>query len=311
MKKLLFILFGIFLIFLIGTSTYIAAPDGAVFPTEVQYHVDEPLSLFIDNLRDSGIIKNPKLFKVLLVVTRYDTRIKPNIYRFTEPQNMFMVFSDLVHNSEQAKGVKVVIPEGSTVRDIQNNIRQAFPEFAKQTPSSFSKTDEGYLFPDTYFFSINSTEADIVVKLKKTFNEKTADLFAGKSEREIRDAVILASILEREGRGKEEQKMISGILHKRMAIGMPLQVDATFLYTIGKGSVDLTTDDLKSDSPYNTYTRIGLPIGPIGNPGLETLEAALHPTDSPYLYYLHDKKGGIHYAKTFDEHIRNKNKYLK
>ena len=91
---------------------------------------------------------------------------------------------------------------------------------------------------------------------------------------------------------------------------MPLQVDASFLYINGKASLELTRDDLKIDSAYNTYRNKGLPPGPIGNPGLDAIIAAIFPKESPYLYYLHDKNGKVYFSKTFQEHVSNKKKYL-
>jgi UPF0755 protein len=116
--------------------------------------------------------------------------------------------------------------------------------------------------------------------------------------------------LEREAYNSVEAKTIAGILWKRMSKNMPLQVDATFKYTLGKSSEELTRADLKNDSPYNTYTRLGLPVGPIGNPGIAMIDATLHPTDSPYWYYLHDALGRIHYATTYQQHLENKRKYI-
>ena len=109
----------------------------------------------------------------------------------------------------------------------------------------------------------------------------------------------------------KDHKIISGILWKRIGMNMPLQVDAPFLYILGKTSAELTLADLKKDSPYNTYVNRGLPIGPIGNPGFSALRAAVFPASSPYLYYLSDNEGIMHYAKTFEEHKANKEKYLR
>ncbi len=312
MKKIILFLFVCF--FLVGcVFLYNTRPPTDVsFPIEVQFNTDQPLSTFIAELHQKKIISNVKLFKIILVVNGYDKKLKPNIYTFTHPQDIFSVAYSLATDSSQARGVKVVIPEGSTVKEIEGIVHKTFPLFETLDKiPAFTQTDEGYLFPDTYFFSINSTEGEIIAKLKQTFDEKTKTLFTGKTEQQIKDIVIMASIIEKEGRNVEERKMISGILWKRIEIGMPLQVDATFLYTKGKGTSELTLDDLKEDSLYNTYTRTGLPIAPINNPGLETIDVALNPTPSPYLFYLHDKDGIIHYAKTFPEHIKNKNKYLK
>jgi len=121
----------------------------------------------------------------------------------------------------------------------------------------------------------------------------------------------MASLIEKESSGDEDRSIISGILWKRFNNNRPLQVDATLSYLLGKKSQDLTVDDLNIDSPYNTYRYPGLPVGPIGNPGLEAIQAAIYPKDSPYWFYLHDKTGKAYYAKTFEEHIANKNKYLR
>ena len=121
----------------------------------------------------------------------------------------------------------------------------------------------------------------------------------------------MASILEKDANGREDARVISGILWKRFDAGMRLQADATLSYILGKESKHLTLSDLKTDSPYNTYLHTGLPAGPIGNPGMETLRAAILPEVSPYWYYLHDGEGVVHYAKNFAEHERNRRLYLK
>ena len=122
----------------------------------------------------------------------------------------------------------------------------------------------------------------------------------------------MASIIEREATGnQEEMQIVSGILWKRIREGMRLQVDAPFMYTLGKRSDELTLKDLASDSPYNTYRKKGLTPTPIGNPGIQAIYAALNPIESSYYFYLHDSRGTIHYAKDHDGHIRNKNQYLR
>ena len=154
-----------------------------------------------------------------------------------------------------------------------------------------AKDKEGYLFPDTYFFLNNANETDVIKSMSDNFEKKINPLLSeiissGKTEKEI---IIMASIIEREAKGEIDRDVISGILWKRISIGMPLQVDA---------------------AP-ETYKVKGLPKSPICNPGLEAIKASIHPQSSPYLYYLHDKDGNIHYARTFAEHKKNKLKYLK
>ncbi len=284
-----------------------------MYPQVIVYTPGETVAAFIQKLSEKKIIKNEILFRAYFVLQGYDRLLKDGTYQFTEPQSLFDTAYKIYLDSNSVKGIKVVIPEGSTVREIQEIVTKSFTTDHTQSAQTyeFSSDNEGYLFPDTYYFSRNSTQAHIIATLKKNFDEKTKRLFQEKTSDEIHDIIIMASLLEKEGRTLEERKVISGILWKRIRIGMPLQVDATFLYTHNKGSSELTFNDLKTDNPYNTYTRKGLPKGPINNPGVETITAAMNPIDSPYLFYLHDTQGRIHYAKDFDQHKKNKALYLK
>jgi len=120
----------------------------------------------------------------------------------------------------------------------------------------------------------------------------------------------MASLLEKEAHIFRDRRMISGVLWKRMEIGMPLQVDAAFLYFLGRTTFDLTLEDLQYDSPYNTYLHAGLPAGAITNPSLRAIEAAVTPIDNGNLFYLADFSGTTHYSATFEEHLRKKRIYL-
>ncbi|MBI4133443.1 endolytic transglycosylase MltG, partial [Candidatus Uhrbacteria bacterium] len=124
------------------------------------------------------------------------------------------------------------------------------------------------------------------------------------------ERLILASYLEREVPEFEDRRIVAGILLRRMQLGMPLQVDAVFGYIFGRDTYPPSLEDLKVDSPYNTYTHTGLPPGPINNPGLESIEAVLNPTKTDYLYYLTDTDGFMHYATTYAGHQTNQRKYL-
>ena len=172
---------------------------------------------------------------------------------------------------------------------------------------------EGYLFPDTYFFTSGAVAQGVEMVMNDNFNKKI-EPWKGEvevSKHSLRDIIIMASILEKEATTEEDKGLVSGILWNRISKGMPLQVDAPFLYLFGKKSSEITVTDLQVKSAYNTYRNKGLPAGPIGNPGIVAIRAAIHPTLSPYVYYLSDKDGVMHYAKTFAEHVANKAKYLK
>jgi UPF0755 protein len=187
--------------------------------------------------------------------------------------------------------IVVTIPEGFSLNQIADTVAPKLANFNKTQFLLKAKDLEGYLFPDTYFFLNNANEGDVIKSMSDNFNKKINPLLpeiisSGKTERDI---IIMASVIEREAKGDTDRGIIAGILWKRIAIGMPLQVDA---------------------AP-ETYKTKGLPENPIGNPGLLAIQSAIHPKSSPYLYYLHDKNGIVHYAKTFAEHQVNIEKYLK
>jgi UPF0755 protein len=189
---------------------------------------------------------------------------------------------------------------------------------------------EGYLFPDTYRFSKNDAAAGIVGKMLSNFDSKLtpelrAKIFA--AHRTVFEIVTLASIIEGEvGRNVEtgarlsdedaakiqtERKLVAGVFYNRLKIGMPLQSDATLAYATGVKKFRLSESDLKSTSPYNTYAYSGLPPGPINNPGLDAILAAIEPAETDYLYFLSKPDGEAVFAKTLSEHNANKAKYLK
>ncbi len=179
---------------------------------------------------------------------------------------------------------------------------------------------EGYMFPDTYLFKIDTTAAEVAQKMRANFDAKfTADLVEKAKAQGLtpEEAVILASIVERESGNKEDAPKIAGIFLNRLKLGMPLGSDVTVQYVVGydqEGKTwwkkDLTADDLVVASPYNTRIHAGLPPGPISNPGLSALKAVAEPLDTDDLYFLYDKDGVGHFAKTLAEHNANKSKYL-
>jgi UPF0755 protein len=172
---------------------------------------------------------------------------------------------------------------------------------------------EGFLFPDTYRLMKNFTAEDLARKILANFSTKIASLDADikASGHSLFDIITLASIVEREVRTSKNRAMVADIFRRRLKIGMPLQSDATVNYITRKSALQPTIDDTKIDSPYNTYKYAGLPLGPICNPGSGSINAVLHPEPNPYWYFLTTLDGNIYYAKTYEEHLRNKAKYLK
>jgi UPF0755 protein len=217
----------------------------------------------------------------------------------------------LVHGEFHLPVVKITIPEGLNVFEIADLFSKNLYHFNRNQFLALAKKQEGYLFPDTYFIPPTEKYDKILKRMNDNFEIQLDNIkdfsTTTHSQKEI---ITMASIVEDEARTEESRKIVAGILWKRLSMGMPLQVDSTFSYINGKNTYDLTADDLKIDSPYNTYIYKGLPPTPINNPGVEAIEAVLNPTKTAYLYFLSSKSGKMYYAKTFEEHVKNKELYL-
>ncbi len=255
------------------------------------------------------IIRYPVLFDSFIRYSGREKDVKAGKYFFKERLSLFGAARRIINGEFGIANVKITIPEGSTIK----NINKIFGEAGFENFEIKDNGLEGYLFPDTYFFLIDAVSQDVVAKMTENLKMKTADLEKPISEgrRTFHQILTMASILEEEAARPEDRRIISGILWKRFDKKMLLQVDATLDYAFGKNTYELTSEDLRKDNPYNTYTRIGLPPTPISNPGLDAIIAAIYPEKSSYWYYLSDRYGNTYYAETFGEHKANRAKYLK
>lgn len=286
------------------------------FPVGAVIEIPEGVSLRRAGtiLRDAHVVRSSVLFEMYVILQRGERGINAGEYFFETRESPWRVARRVTEGAYGFEQVALTIPEGLTRAEVGALVAKkgAFPFFDEGAFFAVTEGEEGLLFPDTYFVPQNIQAAQLRDIMRATFDTKIAsraDAIAasGHTEREI---VTMASIIEAEARTSEDRRIVSGILWKRITIGMPLQVDAAFLAVNGKQTPELTLEDLKIDSPYNTYTNRGLPPGPIVSPGLDAIDAALDPTESPYLYYLSDSDGAMHYAKTFEEHKENKRRYL-
>jgi len=292
---------------------FIKAPSD--FPEKTLLYIEEGNTLeeVSNELKDKQIIRSEFLFKTLAVLFEGDRGARWGDYYFDRAQNVFTVARRITKGSFGLTPTKVTLHEGLSVVEMAQISEDLFENIKKEDFIEIALDKEGYLFPDTYLFLPNVTSEQVIDTMLENFSNKMEEIgnILKISEISLEDTVIMASILEKEAITLEDKKIVSGILWKRIEIGMPLQVDAVFLYINGKNTFELTLDDLQIDSPYNTYKYKGLPPSPISNPGLDSIIAALLPEKSPYLYYLSDLDSVIHYAETFEEHKRNKNLYLK
>lgn len=271
------------------------------------------------SLESSGFIKSALAFKIYLQFTGRSGDIQTGEFRLSPGFSLLQLVDKLLKGPDE---VWVTIPEGFRREEIAAKFTSGLDRDASFTAEflTSSNGDEGTLFPDTYLFPKDASPSAIVNKMTRTFGSKTANL-SSTAGLTFDQSVILASIIERETKTAAERPIVAGILINRLNAGIPLQVDASVQYAVAtsrcKSSVTncvwwepLTKEDLLISSPYNTYKFVGLPPGPISSPGESSLEAAFNPAQTDYLYYLHDKEGQIHYAKTLAEHNANISKYL-
>lgn len=216
-------------------------------------------------------------------------------------------------------GIKVTFPEGFTIEKMAARLvdkkvipdDRAFLKLAKTQGKSFKASFplpanlEGYLFPDTYSFAPDTDEKKIIQLLLNTFDKKVASKIT-ESGKPVKETMIKASLVEREAEVEEDRAKIAGVIENRLQKNMRLQIDATVQYALPEHKPRLLFADLKYKSPYNTYLVKGLPPGPICNPGVPSVEAALAPEKSNYLFYVASKDGKKHlFANTFEEHQKN------
>lgn len=294
-------------------SFRLMAPFG--FPENKMVTVKNGASLTeVSALLDKeNLIRSQSLFEFCAKVVGGTKPVSAGQYLFKEPISACAIAMRIARGISGIPAVRVTIPEGMSNKEVAIVLEKNISKFDPAFFMEHARPQEGFLFPDTYLFPENVTAQGVETIMVANFNKKI-EPWSGEIEssgHSRRDIIIMASILEKEATTEEDKAVVSGILWNRILKGMPLQVDATFMYFLGKKSNELTTADLKVKSTYNTYVNKGLPGGPIGNPGITAIRAAIHPTASPYTYYLSDDKGVMHYAKTFNEHIANKAKYIR
>ena len=238
-------------------------------PNEIK--VEIPNGASVDSsgiiLKEAGVIHSKEGY-VLLTRVLYPAGINAGRYSFSGRVTMFSVVYRVAHGQFGTKQIRITIPEGFTNQEIINRISANFPNIDKSALTLRLNNSEGYIYPETYFFDFEASLDEIVTKIITTGNEKISaiikpiDITSSEAER----ILIIASLVEAEGKNKDEREMIAGIINNRIDVGMPLQLDATLTYLTNHGTSQITQADLKNPSLYNTYVHVGLPPGPINNP---------------------------------------------
>jgi UPF0755 protein len=278
----------------------------------------QSISSIGQKLTDAKLLKSPYVFRFIVWKDKLSSKIQAGSFMLSPAMTPAEIGQELTQGTNDQW---VTIPEGWRIEEISDYlVDQGFSQFDPKEFAKLTKDQEGYLFPDTYLLPKQSTAQQIYKLMRDTFDKKVTNGLAKEIEasgRPLSENMIMASIVQREGREPSQMSGIAGVLWNRLKIGMPLQADATLQYTKGYDKQSKTwwpealAVDKESTSLFNTYKNPGLPPRPIANPGLDAIEATLNPDTHGYLYYISDRQGNIHFAKTYDEHLKLVNQYLR
>jgi UPF0755 protein len=299
-------------------------------PVEVMIESGSSTTQIAEQLAALGVVDNALMFRLQSRLSDADGTLKAGEYGLSTGMPYELVLQKLASGPDIVY-FDIAIPEGFTAKqvaarfaaqaqipedEITRLVTSGAKEFSADHPylaNAYRDSLEGFLFPATYRIKEGTSAHDVVEMLLDAFDEKLAEVdltYAKSKNLDVNDIVIIASILERESKIKDEFPLVSSVIYNRLRKPMRLQLCATVLYELPEGTTKLTNDDLKLDSPYNTYLHDGLPAGPISNPGLAAIKAAAAPADTDYYYYvLTGKDGSQTFASTYDEFLKAKQVY--
>lgn len=288
----------------------------------------EASSTVAEKLKEQGAIQSKYIFLAHLAKNGNRNKLQQGRYTITPTDTVVSIADRMIKGEVTRTDVSITFPEGWPARLMAERLtknglpgaeffeKAMNPDPNLRTKYSFlqsnppSATLEGFLFPDTYYFPPDATADDIINRMLTTFGKKlTPDIEAAAKARQrtLFELITLASIVEEEGRKTEDRKIIADVFWKRLAIGQPFQSDATVNYVLGTFKDQPTLEDIKNESPYNTYVHAGLTPGPISNPSLESIQATAFPTPNPYYYFLNNlETREMYFGVTYDDHLANR-----
>lgn len=307
-----------------------------VTPGSIIIEQNSSITRAVEKMHEAGIIRSPLVARAYIKIFKSGAEVFPGELVIPSDVGWVRVMGRLIMGDRAA--ARITFPEGDDIRDMQKRlavfntgIDKQFSEITGES-ARFTNKDttleekfyflrgvpkrisyEGYLFPDTYEVGKNQRGRELVVRMLEAFDTKVNQPFAADvaaSGHTLHEIITVASILEKEVKLDDDRVLVADIMWRRLNVGMPLQMDATVTYMSGSHERFTTKTERKTPSPWNTYASRGLPIGPIANPGVASVRAALHPRANNYWFYLTDPSGKAHYARTLEEHGANK-KYLK
>lgn len=300
---------------------------------KVSYPAGTSAGALAAQLESQGLIRSASLFVWYLKWKNEGAKFQAGEYEFTPGMTLKEMIERLNRGQTvKAATLRLTVPEGYTIQQIAERLKgegidpQQFLRAASlykgdngsaagQIPevAGLRERLEGYLFPETYEWNKDATAEDIVATMARQLDEKLEQLpgdwrsALARRGQSLHQLLTVASLIEREVAAAEERRLVSGVIYNRLQKGMPLQIDATVQYLFDKQKERLFEKDLQIESPYNTYLHTGLPPGPIASPSLASIEAALNPEETKYLFYVTKKDGskGHLFAETYEQHQKN------
>ncbi len=313
----------------VGVSLGLSGSGTSANRATKQVDADAPIYLRIEPgmtassiglmLSDHDVIDSRFCFWLLSKLNGADDKFKTGMYRFERNMNTRDVLNIIING--ETSPIRFTIPEGFNVNEIaarldEQGITSAddFKKSAKKFAPYRYMVDEpnanyraeGFLFPDTYEIDDNLPAISILQMMARNFDNRLTEEMRERAASEglsVYELVTLASLVEKEARFDEDRPIIAQVFLKRLKMDMPLQSDTTIQYLLDAPKEDVSYEDTEIESPYNTYQHIGLPPGPIANPGMDAIEAVLYPANTDYLYFVADRQGHNHYSRTYDEHL--------
>lgn len=338
------VVIGIFMIVGIGGFIYVNSalkpidPD-ATDKIEVEIPIGSGLNTISSILEENNIIKNAKVFKYYAKFNN-ESKFQAGHYSMTQAMTLDEIIESLKTGKVYREPLfSITIPEGLTLEQISEiiekntsytadefmekvtdgefvqNMMSSFPELITEDVlnGNIRHALEGYLFPATYPFYEEQPTLDEIITTMIGQTNKVVESYNNlllENEMTVHQLLTFSSLLEEEATAQTDRETIASVFYNRLAINMPLQTDPTVLYALGSHKDRVLYEDLEVANPYNTYVNQGLPPGPIANAGIVSIEAALSPSKTDYLYFLADKEGTNHFAKTYEEHLQNKEAYI-
>ncbi len=336
MKKKILVILVLFVVIFASGGIYFKSRSGAYdVNEEKKVVVNIPSGSGTDNiadiLSDAKLIKNKLVFKINVKMSGKASQFKAGEYQFDQSYTNGEIIDDIAAGKIYHSGPKVTVKEGATSIEIIDELvkknlgtKENYEKLINN-PDEFRdkyeflkdkniKSLEGFLYPSTYFCTEGESEREVISRMLNKFDEmykyKIKPEMDKHKDLNFYDVMKMASIIEKEAVVDKDRPLISSVFYNRLAKDMPLQSDATIQYAFKERKKVVTYEDLKIESPYNSYKYKGLPPTPIANPSWKSIEAAINPAETDYLYFVAKTDGGENnYAKTYEEHLKNEKRY--